>query len=441
MKTNIITYLIIAFFTVVPGAWAQDAGLSGINIGDPAAVKQRDRLSVSFNIALDGLKVKSNDMLALTPVLKSNENSLDSITLAPVVVAGRQRYKVLQRKQVLGAQLPVDGEPMAVVARKNNTAQTVPYTISVPYRQWMQDASLSMVYRVSGCADCEKETTLSPLLSHIVPKDYVPAYRLTYFEPSEAGIARSDRHTAAFNFEVDRYELLGDYKDNAAKFREVEQVVADIQLRPDTEIVEFRIMGYASPEATVEHNRQLAENRANAFADYLMRQYGIERSRFTVESYGEDWQGLRKSVLASSLADKQAVLDIIDKVQPPDARDAELQKLSGGKTYDTLLNDYYPPLRRTEYVVAYRGNSTYIDEARMVNFINAAAIEVERGNTQKGIEQMLTIENDPRVWNNLGVAYARKGDTARAKDYFTKAAGQDNADAVHNLGELDKVGE
>ena len=52
---------------------------------------------------------------------------------------------------------------------------------------------------------------------------------------------------------------------------------------------------------------------------------------------------------------------------------------------------------------------------------------------------MMKIGDSPKVWNNLGVAYARKGDISKAKEYFTKAAGEGDNDARANLEELRKA--
>ena len=83
-----------------------------------------------------------------------------------------------------------------------------------------------------------------------------------------------------------------------------------------------------------------------------------------MEDGGEDWEGLRKAVEASTLPDKQEILRIIDEVPNPDARDAELMKLSDGTTYRILLNHYYPPLRRTDYTIAFNVKDFSVEEAR-----------------------------------------------------------------------------
>ena len=322
--------------------------------------------------------------------------------------------------------------------------------------------------------------------SHLLPlpkEPYRPVYKLTYIVPeAEAVKVRSDRHTATFNFVVNRWELRRDYKDNAAKLNEVDRIVNDIRDNPDFNITEFAIDGYASPEGGMAHNKMLAENRANAFADYLVSKFNVSRNRFTVTGHGEDWAGLKKAVEASNISDRQAVLDIIDRVANPDARDAELKKLSGGQTYSTLLNDYYPPLRRTEYVVAYNVRGFNVEEAREIiktnprllslnemylvaqsypvessefsevfdiavrlypdsdiAILNSAAADIEGGNMDGAIARMNRITDNPKIWNNLGVAHARKGEFDKAKEYFTRSAGQGDSDARANLEELRKA--
>jgi len=71
--------------------------------------------------------------------------------------------------------------------------------------------------------------------------------------------------------------------------------------------------------------------------------------------------------------------------------------------------------------------------------LNSAAADIEGGNNRAAIDRLNRIESDPRAWNNLGVAYVRLGDTAKAMEYFQRAAEQGDMDAKHNLEELEKT--
>lgn len=482
MKTR-YTSLIIALLGIAPCLQAQTPYLQGVKVENTKAERQNGQVKVAMDIVLDGLDVKSNDMIILTPVLKSNQDPT-ALELAPVVVAGKKRSKILQRKQKFNNPTGVEAEAIyTILKRKNNDVQRVSYTAEVPQAAWMKDATLKLDEQAVGCADCNKEDGLVQVIDpRIFPGDYKPTYRLTYIVPEAEVKTRSDRHTATFNYVVDRYELRRDYKGNAAKFAEVDKIIGDLNNNSDLNITEFQIAGYASPEGSVTHNQMLAKNRAESFASYLISKFGLSRNQFKVDSFGEDWSGLRKAVDASSLSDRQAVLDIIDRVSNPDARDAELKKLSGGETYNTLLTDYYPSLRRTEYIIAYNVRPFNVDEAREViktnprllnlnemymvansypadskefkevfdvasrlypdseiAIVNSTSLDIENGNTDAALQRLAKVANDAKAWNNLGVGYARKGDLAKAKEYFQKAVSAGDADAKLNLEELEKL--
>lgn len=483
MKAKYILLTILACMAASSRIDAQTAYLQGVKTENLKVYRQKGNVSVAMDITVDGLDIRSNDMVILTPVIKSNRDET-ALQLAPVVLAGNRRSKILRRKQHFHHPLDLNTEeaPYAVVRRDNNKRQEIVYRTTVPAADWMKNANLVLHENIQGCADCNRGSGLSYAVNpRILPGDYVPAYQLTYLMPEAEVKTRSDRHSATFNYVVDRYELHRDYKDNAIKLDEVDRIIRNIQDNNDFSITKLEIAGYASPEASVAHNRILARNRARSFADYLVANFGLSRKQLTVKSYGEDWKGLREAVSGSSLADKQAVLNIIDQVPNPDARDVRLKKLSGGTTYRTLLDDFYPPLRRTEYTIVYHVRPFSVEEAReiiktnpkllslnemymvarsypagskefkdvfdisarlypdnSISIINSASADIEGGNVNAALERLSKIESDPKTWNDFGVAYARKGDFTKAKEYFDKAATAEDENVSHNLEELGK---
>lgn len=476
-----ILFLIMTLLTVTPFLFSQNNYLDEVRI-ENSRVEQRDnRLSVDMDIILDDLRLLSNDIIEFTPLLVSNDGEIVN-ELPSVVVAGKRRSKILERSMKLNNSTGLDTEPYEIVRRRNNTAQKISYSTDLPIAAWKEDASLGLRRSILSCANCDMGGDFLVLLPRIIPEAYVPSYKLTYIVPEVEVKTLSDRHTAMFNFVVDRWELIRDFKNNAAEFNEVDRVIDEIRNNRDFEITEFEITGYASPEAPVDHNKMLAQNRANAFADYIVSKFGINRSSFNVNGHGEDWDGLRKAVESSSLSDRQAILNIIDNVSNPDARDAELKKLSNGQTYRNLLNNFYPLLRRTEYVIAYNVRPFDVEEAREViktnprllslnemylvaqsypvgstefkevfdiatrhypdsdiAILNSSSADIEVGNIDAAIERMNKISDNPKVWNNLGVAHALNGDLDTAEEYFNKAASSGDDDARTNLEELTKV--
>src|SRR5690554_6024924 len=145
---------------------------------------------------------------------------------------------------------------------------------------------------------------------------------------------------------VGRWNLLREYKNNATELKKVEDIIMELKNNPDLTISDFTISGYASPEGSSQSNLLLSQRRAESFATHIEKKYNYPRDRFKVQWFGEDWDGLRTAVAASSLANKGEIATIIDSEPNPDARDARLIALDNRATYNRLLQEFYPPLRR-----------------------------------------------------------------------------------------------
>ena len=480
--THIFILPVALFLGVTTAAYGQRVYSGQVTVENLTGIKENNTLSVYMDIVLDALKIGSDEMLTLTPVLTANTGT-QSRALPPAVVNGGRRQKMVERARVLNGD-PVFAEtPRTVLKRNNNTRQTINYSAAVPLESWMSDASLKLVKNATGCAECDKGSGEQLLTGRVLREPYMPIYKLTYIVPEVEPVkARSDRHTATFNYVVGKHDLVRNYKNNAVEFDRADRVINEVKGNKDLNITEFTVSGYASPEGNHNSNRALSDRRANSFADYLSNAHGISRSRFKVTGYGEDWDGLEQAVEKSALADRNEILRIINNVANPDSRDAELMKLSNGQTYRTLLENYYPPLRRTDYTIAYNVRAFSVEEAKEVirtnpkllslnemylvaqtypenskefkevfdiatrlypnepiAILNSAAADIEGGNHQAAIDRLNRIENDPRSWNNLGVGHARMSNPAKAKEYFEKAAARGDADAKANLEELNKT--
>ncbi len=477
-----ITYILFIWLAVAGITTAQNRYVDNVKFENFSGNKVNEQLQINMDILLDDLNLKSNDMLILTPVLYSNTGAA-SLELPHVVTLGNKRNKVYIRNKKLRNSVAIPAQTKVVMPRENKTSQTINYTASVPFHDWMQNASLSIKASVQGCADCGESLDDLLLVDRVISEPYKPNYKLTYIVPEVEPIKiREDRHTATFNYIVAKHDLLRNYKNNANELDRVDKVITEVKNNKDLNITEFTIAGYASPEGNFESNRTLADRRANSFADYLSNTHGIKRNQFKVRGYGEDWEGLKNAVEKSSLADKNEILRIIRDITNPDARDAHLMRLSGGATYRNMLNNLYPPLRRTDYAIAYSVRPFNVEEAKEiiktnpkllslnemylvaqtyptggkefkevfdiaarmfpnepVAIVNSAATDIEGGNYQAAIDRMNKMESNPRMWNNLGVAYALLGNKEKAKEYFDKAVANKDIDAVFNAEELKKT--
>ncbi|OCW95516.1 hypothetical protein A9168_02320 [Macellibacteroides sp. HH-ZS] len=453
---------------------AQNKYEGTISFSEPRVTQNDKILKLDMEVDLSGMTLASTGMVVLTPVLTAADGTA-SREFAPVVVTGRNRTKALKRSLKLNHLPAFSVEPQLFVKRSNGKAQRVNVSLTTPLEKWMQHAGLSMREEVTGCASCKMGEADRLVSDRIIPAPPVPSYRLAYVVPEPEPVKqRSASFKAYFNYKVGSHVLLPDYKSNSAEFAKVDKVISEIKNDKDLTITELSIEGYASPEGIYASNMTLSKNRAYSFASYLEKTYGISNDRIKVSWFGEDWYGLKEAILASDFRqDREKVLDIIDNVDVMAGRESKLMQLSAGATYRMLLEQFFPPLRRNEYRVAYVARAFNVEEAKQilktkpgllslnemylvagsypsdsrefrevfdiaarlypdseVAIVNSAAADIENKNYAVAIGRLKKIEDKPVAWNNLAVAYSLMGDKEKADFYYKKWAGSGASDGM-----------
>jgi tetratricopeptide (TPR) repeat protein len=314
---------------------------------------------------------------------------------------------------------------------------------------------------------------------------YNPQYLISFIEPDPEPVKmRSESHSAYINFRVDRYEILENYKSNNSELASIINSIDRVKEDADLTITSITIEGWASPEGTEQHNKILSQNRANSLADYVTAKTGIARASIHATGMGEDWAGLKKEVdNTPRLLDQHKVLDIIaDASMTQDQKDAALEALVPPTIYQRLMNEMYPRLRRNDYRIEYSVRNFNIEEAKRLvdsdpnklsvgelyqvagtyakgsaeynhvmevaaktypQVVAAAVNQAAKLIADKKYDEALAVlaksnQEDARVLAAQGYAYMAKGDQAKAREAWTKAAAKGNADAKHNLDELNK---
>lgn len=477
-----ITLLICLVLQLPVTVLAQRSYLEQVEVQNVQVFVDGQKVSLGMIINLDQLQLDSNDLLVLTPILRHQESDLIE-PLPQIQIAGRKRGIILKRHNSFTVSQNLGGDIFISLERKNRTAQEVQYSTDLILEDWMYESELQLGEQIYGCADCFVDEGAKNLLTPFIRRPYEPQLQLTYIMPEVEPVkARADRHTAILNFRSAKYDLNPQYKNNGTVLAEVNNIMREITNNRDLTVTELTVTGYASPEGNFTYNKNLAGNRANSFAQYLDSRFGIAANQMKVEGYGEDWVMTRQLVENSTITDRDEILRIIDTIDNPDERDAHLKRLSGGRTYQELLHQYYPQIRRTEYTVGYEVRPFSVEEAREiikanpkllslnemylvaqsypsesrefrevfdiavrlypdepVAIINASAADIEGGNYKAAIERLAKLGDHPTAMNNRGVAHIRLGEVEKAKDLFQRASEAGNRQATHNLDELHKM--
>jgi hypothetical protein len=163
------------------------------------------------------------------------------------------------------------------------------------------------------------------------------------------------------HFAVGKYNLEPRRGNNAEVLRQLLEAIRKLEASPDSHVEHVVVAGFASPEGTFQLNDRLAWNRASELKKYIAANSTLDGDIIPVYNGIEDWYGLRMMVENSDLANKEAIIDIIDNVPIWDpesrtGREIELKKLDGGRTYSYMLRNFFPELRAAAYIKVYYGN-------------------------------------------------------------------------------------
>ena len=199
--------------------------------------------------------------------------------------------------------------------------------------------------------------------------------------------------------------------------------------------------GYASPDGPENFNDKLSKQRSESGQTAIQEKLEGVNVSYDAAAYGEDWDGFKALVEASSLKDKDLILNVLSMYSNPAKRDQEIKNLSS--VYKVLAEEILPELRRTQFVAT----------AEVEGMTDAQLLAAAKANNKNlTVEEMLYAAtltnnaaekaaiynmaaqtyNDVRAWNNLAVAEAAQGKLAEAKAALQKAAQLKSAPEITN---------
>ncbi|MDE7376277.1 MAG: hypothetical protein K2N16_05465 [Muribaculaceae bacterium] len=397
--------------------------------------------SVAFALDLDSFRVGSEEAVVFTPVIY---NGPDSLELPSVGVYGRNRFFHYERR---GSGM-ITGPDEAVFKAKD-APEALDYSQVTEYRPWFNGASLKLKSLCYGCCFHLLGQREIPLGRFLEP--HFPIHPKYVYEPGDPVVEGELSGQARVQFVVDRWQLHYDKFGNGPELDKITASIDTVKADPDLTITEVWLKGFASPEATWQHNTMLARNRVQAVREYVENLYKFEPGIIVTEFQPEDWAGLRAWVENSNIDNREGILEIIDApVTNPD-KDWDAKDREIGRKYPKerkfLLNNVYPPLRHTEYKVKYRVRRFLDrDEIRRVmktepgkltvNDFNIAAEGYEPGSPEfnEVYDIMARVYPDSPVANlNAANASLQSGALEAAERHLAKAGDSPEADYSRGL--------
>lgn len=455
--------------------------LESLAVENRSVEKVGRNVQVSADIRLDEMKLNRQQTLRLVPVLVSADGT-EQMELDPILIDGKVRSKVNERKVALGDL--VEEEGVQRLTRRNGEPQTVEYRTEVPFNRWMVNGRLELRGYVTGCAECSEGDEVLAAGSILPYQDPVLAVS-PFVQPEEEEVKRrSEVKMARLEYPVNGYNVLPNFRKNRAELDSVQHSLETVKQNLNLTVTGVYVTGYASPEGTIAYNLRLSQQRAETFAAYVQKQNPeLKKDLWHVAWKGEDWDGFVAQVeQADGWSARAKVQEAIDQCDDDlDGCEWKIRQQLSPDDYRYLIDELYAPLRRNEYRIEYNVRNFTLEEAKEVlktrpdllsvaeiqrvadsygrnsdgyrktlnvavrtypdNFAarnNAALAAVETEHYDEAIA-LLKSATDGASLNLLGVAYYKSGQADKAEETFARAVKAGYSDASGNLKQLQEA--
>ena len=214
------------------------------------------------------------------------------------------------------------------------------------------------------------------------------------------------------------------------------------------EVTSLEVLGYASPDGSIDLNTNLAEKRQKVTADFVNKELKKLKSNVSIDSKftAEDWEGFQALMESSNIQDKDLILRVLSMYQDPEQREREIKNLS--TTFKSIATDILPQLRRSRMKLTVDVTGKSDEQIAQLAAASPADLTVEellyaatlsKTNSEKAVIYQKAIDlypSDVRGYNNLGLVNYEMGKVAEAQNLYQKALTVDpqSADANYNLG-------
>ena len=235
--------------------------------------------------------------------------------------------------------------------------------------------------------------------------------------------------------------IVVDLFDNSRELAKITKTIDLVRDDKNVQITGINIHGFASPDGPYANHERLARERAASLKNYVANLYPINAKLFSSNSTPEDWNGFRRKVQQSNLANKEEIIKISNSSLAPDDKDKRIRQLYP-HDYAVIMSDIYPRLRHSDYTVSYTVRPFSVEEAKQIlktrpqqlslqeMFLVAQTMEPGSAEFNEVFDIAVRMfPDDPTANLNAACADLQRRDIASAEKHLQKA---DNSAAALN---------
>lgn len=331
--------------------------------------------------------------------------------------------------------------------------KSISYMAKVPYEAGMKD-NARLELRMSG-AQGDKTGDFPAVelsLGVMATQDLV--------QPDEQFVIAPDNFQRVMTY-VQDLTFNYNYQSSAVKraeyndedWKAAKDLMALAASADSVNVVGVATSSYASPEGEINLNEDLAMKRANSANKAVSRELArkkidLDEAALRAMPKGEDWEGFKKAMRASAIADKDLILRVLEMYSDKNKREEEIKNIA--KTYNEIEERILPDLRRSQVAITYTVSGYTDEELVDMSKNNADMLTVEELlfaatlfddlNDQLEVYQNTTRvhADDFRGHNNVGVTLMAMGRMKQAGDAFGAAQtlNSGNGTVQNNVGAL-----
>lgn len=396
-------------------------------ISNQSLTEDGERVVVSFEVETDVKSIPTNRKEIIMPFIY---NAKDTLWLETLEVYGKGRFKrEVQENHLAG------NKDWQMTQKQVLKGDVYHYISSVPLKRWMKSTNLGIKRQMVGC-NCEDELEDQMLAEGVAlfEEPMLPARRIPVNFTLADATRQWDfgRDELEIIFKVSKIEIDSSVFNNEVTFGKILSAIDKIFANPKYKVDKIEIAGYASPEGKRSFNNWLGQNRAKALIDYIIQnrpQYNLTTDNFRLRNGEENWEGLRRHVLASTIEEKDQVVEIIDMDLSDEDKKSRIKAIDKGRIWQKMLKEVYPHLRCARYLAVYYDSTQ--DEA--VDMINLANQMIREGNYAGAYETVEPYSDDLRAYNTIGTALMMQGRFEEALPWLQKAVENNTPSAQKNI--------
>jgi len=315
---------------------------------------------------------------------------------------------------------------------------TFPYENDMRTSELLVDAKIMKGKKVDEIKDIKLADGIIDTYKNIVHNEH-----LIYAPSGYEKITMSSKNATLY-FLVNKSNLDMNLPLNKKESSKAVMAELDNFILKGWEIKDISINAWASPEGEISFNNNLADERATAANEYIvkkLKKFNEEKAKnlkvdvksleqpisFAAKGNGEDWDGFMKSVSHSDLKDKNQILNVINSQTDVNKREDEIRNMT--VIYKEIEDQILPPLRRAEITI------NCFEPKRSDKEIAAMAVHNPDSLKYDEIMHAATLTNDPQArWDIYKNAFTNKDRDWKA---YNNAAAE--AMVLGQLGEAENL--